>query len=137
MTKQEIIEELRRMAKKRLNLVELEKKCGMPADKDQKEADALLGAASCMEEHTIPVAAWDFFQNAGHGFEEIWLEGEKAPEEEVRPCGWCSGCIVVDAGSTAEPDEDEYNAIIRVWAGDVPPTKEQRAAWKWETEAGT
>lgn len=137
MTKQEIIEELRRMAGQRKRWVELEKRCGMPLGPDQLEADALLGAVSFLEGQAKPVTKAAFFQGVGHGFEEIWLEGEKAPEADVRPCGWCAGTIVVDAGSTAEPDEDEYNAIIRVWAGDVPPTKEQRAAWTWETEAGT
>ena len=75
----------------------------------------------------------------GHGWEEIWYEAEEDEPEGIvlSECVWIDGYIVLIDGCNgdawSEWWEERYGRRygVRVWAGDEPPTEEQRKETPW------
>ena len=75
----------------------------------------------------------------GHGWEERHYRGDDEDPEgfDLIECVWLTGHILTEDGCTAEADSDYWAEHygkrygVRLWAGDVEPTQEQREAVMW------
>lgn len=72
----------------------------------------------------------------GIGWEEVWLEAdEEMPESiELFECAFIGGHIICADGDIGQVLTDTYGKPYnsRLWAGNFPPTDEQRKAEPWD-----
>ena len=97
----------------------------------------LIVPPSCLQNGgTRLVARDELLSSYGHGWEESWLIGDDEDPErfDLIECVWINGHIMNADGSSAHANSDwwhdHYNGRygVRIWAGDEPPTTEQRKA---------
>ncbi|MBR4334406.1 MAG: hypothetical protein IKP72_17165 [Clostridia bacterium] len=74
-----------------------------------------------------------------HGWEERHYRGDDEDPEgfDLIECVWINGHIMTEDGCTAEADSDYWKEHygkrygVRMWAGNVEPTQEQREETPW------
>ena len=101
--------------------------------------DALdaLSAPAGHETRVIPREA--LLEGWGHGWEESHNIGDDEDPESfsLAACVWIDGHIMDEDGSDANASSDYWAEMygkrygVRIWAGDDPPTEEQREAVPW------
>ena len=90
-----------------------------------------------MSSHIVPREL--LMHTWGHGWEERHYRGDDEDPEgfDLIECVWLTGHILTEDGCSAEADSDYWAEHygkrygVRLWAGDVEPTQEQREAVMW------
>ena len=100
--------------------------------------EALKNPAACGQGPLV-LSHEDLLSGHGHGWVESWHIGDDEDPEykDLEEGVWIDGNGMVESGSNFNARSDywteHYNKRygIRVWAGDQPPTEEQREAEPW------
>lgn len=105
-----------------------------------KNHSAASGGASPGRGGARLLARKELLTGYGHGWEESWQIGDDEDPEykELEEVVWIDGKGTLESGSNFNAMSDywieHYNQLygVRVWAGDQPPTDEQREAAAWD-----
>ena len=104
----------------------------------EKAASAMPeGEGDVMPAHIVPREL--LMHTWGHGWEERHYRGDDEDPEgfDLIECVWINGHILTEDGCSAEADSDYWKEHygkrygVRLWAGNVEPTQEQREAVIW------